>query len=335
MVAHFWIGEYSGMVWSAALVLAAVLHVAIRAWRGLWRAPVPAGVKLHIALAFANMTAATLFGMVAGVNRMTGWLPWSSMSVAFAHAHLAGVGWAVMMVVGVSYRLIPMIVPAEMPTGRSLARSAVLLQAGAIVLVVGILGPAWWSTAGAALVLAGLGAFVAEVRGIVRRKLPAPPALRRPDWATWQTHVAFVWLLVAAAAGLILTLPIGPAWTITLGWIYGTAGLVGFLAQIVVGIQGRLVPMYAWFRGMEAAGMQPPPRSAHALAHHGLARVILLAWTGGVPLLLVGLSARLDWITAAGGAVLLAAVGLNVLQGAIVLEGARRPLDGPAASERP
>jgi hypothetical protein len=57
MVSHFWIGEYSGMAWSAGLVITAVLHVAVRAWTGIAAAPIPWPVKLHVALAFTNCSA--------------------------------------------------------------------------------------------------------------------------------------------------------------------------------------------------------------------------------------------------------------------------------------
>jgi hypothetical protein len=75
MVTHFWMAEYQGMVWSALLVSAAVLHVAVRGWRGLRGAAVPWPVKLHVALAFANMLAASVLGMFIGLNRLFGWLP--------------------------------------------------------------------------------------------------------------------------------------------------------------------------------------------------------------------------------------------------------------------
>ena len=38
LVSHFWIGEYSGMAWSAGLVIAAILQVALRVWVGLVKA---------------------------------------------------------------------------------------------------------------------------------------------------------------------------------------------------------------------------------------------------------------------------------------------------------
>lgn len=314
MVVHFWIGEYSGMVWSAPLVAAAVLHVAVRAWIGLPFSPVPWPVKLHVALAFANMLAAILSGMVIGMNRLFGWFTSSPLPTAFAHAHLAAIGWAVMMVVGLSYRLIPMILPAAMPTSPWMALSAVLLEAGVLVLAAGLVTGSAWTMAGAALVLAGLGSFVRQVRGIVGRKLPRPPALPRPDWATWQTHAAFLWLIVAASSGAIAVLPVPPAWTIALGWIYGTAGLVGFLAQVVIGIQGRLLPLHGWYRAFEAGGMQPPPRSAHTLASPALAKAILVAWSFGVPVLTVGLVSNAPWVIAAASATLVAGVGLSGAQ---------------------
>ncbi|MGH8638934.1 MAG: hypothetical protein ACREUZ_17500 [Burkholderiales bacterium] len=325
MVAHFWLGEYSGIAWSALLVAAAVLHVALRAWLGLPRAPVPWPVKLHVALAFANMILASMFGMLIGLNRMYGWLPWPPLSAAFAHAHLPAVGWAVMMVVGLSYRLIPMIIPAEMPRGRSMATSAVLLEIGTLGLAVALLTRPGWSPVAALVIVAGIASFVRQVRSIVKRKLPPPAALPRPDWATWQTHIAFVWLVIAACTGLALTLPVPPASTIELGWVYGTAGLIGFLAQIVVGIQGRLLPLYGWYRMMERGNMRPPPRSAHALANPGLAKAILLSWTLGVPLLVSGLAADINWILVAGSALLLGGVVLNAAQAVTIVTSDEQP----------
>lgn len=318
IVGHFWIGEYSGMAWSAVLVAGAVLHVAVRAWRGLHGSPVPWPVKLHVALAFANMMLASLLGMVIGLNRINGWFAWSPMSAAFAHGHFAAVGWAVMMVVGLSYRLVPMIVPAEMPNRPAMAVSAVLLEVGSIALAIALLSRSAWTPLAAAIVIAGIASFVYQVRLIVGRKLPPPPALPRPDWSTWQTHLAFGWLLVAAGSGLLVTFPVPSTWTIPLGWIYGTAGLVGFLAQIVVGIQGRLLPLYGWYRMMESNRLQPPERSAHTLASHGLAKAILIMWAIGVPLLAAGLTSGNTSTIAVSCVVLLAGVALNATQVATI-----------------
>ena len=318
MVSHFWLGTYNGMAWSASLVVISVLHVAVRAWTGLLRAAVPRAVKLHVALAFANMLAASLFGIVAGLNRIHGWFGWSPLSTAFAHAHVAVIGWAMMMVVGLSYRLIPMIVPAAMPTRESMARSAILLEAGILALAVALVTGSRWAAVGALLIVAGIASFVQHVREIVKHKLPPPAALPRPDWATWQTHVAFGWLLIATVTGIALTLPISIASTVPLGWIYGTAGLVGFLSQVVVGIQGRLLPLHGWYRMFEASGMKPPERSAHTLASHALAKWILIAWGVGVPLLAAGLAASSPAVIRLGSVFLVAGVAMNAAQAMVI-----------------
>jgi hypothetical protein len=105
---------------------------------------------------------------------------------------------------------------------------------------------------------------------------------------------------------------------VSLGWIYGTAGLVGFLAQIVVGIQGRLLPLHGWYRVLVTEGMKPPGRSAHSLGSHRLARWILLTWTIGVPLLAGGLAFTLLPLVRVGSACLLAGVFLNAAQATVI-----------------
>ncbi len=124
----------------------------------------------------------------------------------FAHAHIAAIGWAVMMVVGLSYRLIPMMLPAAMPTGWTLALSAIAIESGLAVLVVTLLLGSDVVWMGAVLILAGFGCFVAQIRRTVARRLPRPPALPARDWSIWQTHAAFVWLLVAAVLGMALAI---------------------------------------------------------------------------------------------------------------------------------
>jgi hypothetical protein len=206
-----------------------------------------------------------------------------------------------------------------MPKGPAIALSALLLEIGTIGLAAALVIRPHWSPVAALVIVAGIASFVNQVRTIVKRRLPPPAALPRPDWATWQTHLAFLWLLVAASTGLVLTLPVPPGWRIGLGWVYGTAGIVGFLAQIVMGIQGRLLPMYGWYRLLEKGDLQPPTRSAHTLASHGLAKAILIAWALGVPLLVSGLAAGIDSIVAASSALLLVGVALNATQAATIV----------------
>jgi hypothetical protein len=183
-VMQFWVGQYSVMAWSALLVVAAVAHLAVRTAMGLGAAVVPWAVKLHVGLAFANMIAASAFGILLGLNRRHVWFAWSPLAPAYAHLHVAAIEWATMMFVGLAYRLIPMIVPTAMPKGSSMAASAALIECGLAVLVVSLLRQSGWTAAGALLIVAGLISFALHIRMARRHRLPPPAALPRPDWTT-------------------------------------------------------------------------------------------------------------------------------------------------------
>jgi hypothetical protein len=335
MVGHFWIGEYVGMIWAAGPVLGAIAWVAVRAWAGLRAAAVPFPIKLHVALAFVNILAAGGFGATIGVVRTRGLATFSPLPATYAHAHLAAIGWVAMMVIGLAYRLIPMMLPAQMPSGWRLGRSAVLIEAGVLVLGVALVRQSAAAPVGAGLIVAGLASFVVEMRGVLRRRMPRPVALPSRDWSTWQAHVALLWMVVAAALGLALSVGVPAAWTVPLMWVYGVAGLVGFLAQVVTGIQGRLVPLYAWYRAFMLGGGAPPAKGANELPSARFAAAIFAGWTMGVPLLAWGLAGQHRTAIAAAGWVLAAAIatgGVYIVRMIRQAVGAVRPAERGASS---
>lgn len=324
MVAHFWIATYDGMAWSAGLVLFAIAYVARRAARGLSQSPVPPAVTLHVRLAFYNILIAGVLGIVIGVDRTRGLLGLSPVAATYAHAHLAALGWAAMMVIGLSYRLVPMLLPAAMPAARGLAASAILLEAGLAVLVVSLL--AGWPTVpfGALLIVAALATFFTRLGRVARSRLPRPPALPRRDWSIAQVHVAFLWLMAAMGLGLTLALSSFTANRMAVAWIYGVAGLLGFLAQIITGMHGRLIPYYAWYRAMARGQGRPPSVSVHVLISSAHTRVIFFAWLGGIPLLATGLAGNSPAAVRVGALLLLAGVAAGGSHLAYIFRGAAR-----------
>jgi hypothetical protein len=310
MVANFWINTYDGMAGSALFVIGAVAWVGVRVVRGLRGDGVQWAVRLHVVLAFFNFLAAAALGMVIGLDRSRGFLQVSPLSAVFAHAHVAAVGWVTMLVIGLSYRLIPMMLPAGMPTGGWPALSAVLLQSGLLVLTVQLLTDSAFVSVGAFLIAGGVVSFITRVRWMVAHRLPRPPALPARDWSTWQVHMACAWLLIALAIGLVLSIGAADDDRLQLMWIYGVAGLVGFLAQMVVGMQGRLVPLYAWYRAYAATGTAPM-LAAHALTSVPFARSIFLCWAAALPLLAWGLAYADHFAVRLGAVGLLAGLGFG------------------------
>ena len=310
MVSHFWIGTYDGMAWSAALVLVPIARAGWLTARSLRRSAAPPAVLLHVALAFVNIAAAATLGILLGFNRTRGFMTISPLAAMFAHAHLAAIGWAMMLVIGLSYRLIPMMLPAAMPVGRSLALSAIFLETGLLLTVAALLSNSAWLPAGALLIVAGFASFVTRLRGALKHRLPRPPALPSRDWSTWQTHGAFLWLVVAVVLGIVLSTGAGGDTRLTLMWVYAVAGLVGFLGQVIPGIAGRLVPMYAWYRAFAKKG-GPPERAVHDLPHPQFAFRIFVTWSAGVPLMAYGLATSSEIAVRSSAALLLGGVSLG------------------------
>lgn len=311
MVAHFWIERFSGMAWSGAMVALGILYVGWRVIRGMWRAPIPPAVKWHVGLAFANIAAAATMGVLLGFDKVFHFLPGFVLSNVIAHAHFAAIGWAGMMVVGVGYRLLPMVLPAAPPTGRTLFASAALLETGAVGLFVTLLLRSRWSGAFAIVTVAGFVAFGAHLAGMLRRRKPPAAGLPRPDYAVRHAALAMTCLVTTVAIGLWLAFADPSELTMRAALAYGVLGLVGFLAQMVVGMQVRLLPMLAWYsaahRAEDLNQITPPAR----LIAPRLSAVVWTLWLWGVPALAVGFFVNGVPLLVAGALALEAAVLLG------------------------
>jgi hypothetical protein len=224
-----------------------------------------------------------------------------------------------MMIFGVGYRLIPMFVPAAMPSGPGLGASAVLLETGTLGLTLSLLAG---STSSPSVIFI-LGAFVTFfwwIRRTLRDRRPRPTELPGHDWSTWQTPVAVLYLVVASALGCWLTWGAPP---LAITWAYAATGILGFVAQMVAGIQGRLIPLWAWYRALEERDGDLPRQSVHRLIAPRLAFAIFLAWLVGLPILTVGLVTQHEWSIATGSAGLLVAVLMSAVHGAVIIRRAR------------
>lgn len=323
MVSHFWIDRPEGMVWSAGTASAALFYVAVRATAALWPARMPREVKLHFYLAFLNLLIAATLGLLLGLNKVEPVLGGYVMTNVYAHAHMAALGWATMMVMGAGYRLLPMLLPSAMPEGRLVALSAVLLETGVLGLFAALLLRSAAAGLFAVVAVLGIAAFLSRVVWMKRQPRPAPKELRRPDWGVLHALQALGYLAAAAGLGLALALSGSAEWKLRAAPVYGVLGLVGFLAQIVVGVQQRLLPIYAWLRTRYEGGFVDGIPSPHATPARRLQAAGFALWTAGVPLLAAGLGLARRPLLSAGASALLAAVVLSGLGGLILFHRSR------------
>jgi hypothetical protein len=326
VVAGFWWNHPSSVGWSGALVVVAVLIVGARTLAALRSAPVQRAVTLHVSLAFLNFLLAAAAGIAIAFDKTYHVLPGSLLANVFAHAHLAAIGWVGMMAVGIGYRLFPMVLPAAMPQGRALYLSAVLLEAGTLLLASGLAYRARAvSFSGAVAVACGFAAFLVQVRGMLRARRPPPAALPSPDFGRWQSLTAVLYLILSMTIGFVLVTATLSEWTLRIAAAYGVVGLIGFYSQLVAGMEYRLLPYYAWYWAFANTDFKGPAPGPHEMPLPGVQAAAFVLWLAGVPLLALGLL-MIRPLAVAGGASLLA--GAVVLGGADAIAIARHAFRG-------
>jgi hypothetical protein len=120
-----------------------------------------------------------------------------------------------------------------------------------------------------------------------------------------------------------LVVPVSPR---SLQWAaaYGVLGLVGFLAQMVIAMEARLLPMVTWFWAYEASRYRVPPPSPHVMRDRLLQTVVFGGWTVGVPALALGMWAASARLVSLGAWALFVGVALALLDSVLVVAPALR-----------
>ncbi|MDH3591409.1 MAG: hypothetical protein OER88_06000 [Planctomycetota bacterium] len=310
VVMHFWLDGYWGVATSGPFLIFSFAVVGARLWSALRRSRAPLPVRWIIACGYGNVLLAATLGSLVALHRVYPILPGTQLENALAHAHLATIGWATMLFVGVGARLLPMFLPAAPPPEGPLWGVLVLLEGGILALTCALLRSASWAFYAALAVAAGLALFLGLVVWMLRHSRPPPKKMPRPDPGKLQALLALVSLVGAIGVGLFL---VGAdEWH--LGWtmVYGVLGLVGFLAQAIAGVGARLLPMFAWLQAWVRGGYDELPVSQYAMASRPLQFVSVVCWAVGVPLLAWGLARGAPTVGAAGAWALAAGVTLGL-----------------------
>jgi hypothetical protein len=331
IASHFWMGEYSGMYWSGAMALVTPLWVGGRVLSGLRRSPAPLAARLPLAFGIVNLYAAGALGVTLGVNKHALFLPFPQLDAVHAHLHLGAVGFALLMVIGAGYRILPMVLPSAMPRGAVALASPLLVQTGTWGLALSLLfaKPAvpWFG----AVVLAGIGLFLSRVAFMLSNRRPPPRERPRPDWTLGLVLQALAYLVVACGLGAFLSWAPASDASLRAAFAYGVTGLLGFLCSLVLGVEARLVPLAAWLQGFAGGGYRAMPPSVHTAVPPAGILVTVALWTAGVPCLAAGLTLDRPLWTSVGAGCLALAVAIAGASGITALLGLRGPSPQPAA----
>lgn len=166
------------------------------------------------------------------------------LGVMHAHAHLGGLGFFGMMIVAVSYKLLPMFTLSELQSPRRAGTALLLLNLGLAGVVLALVLRRGWQPVAGGVVLVGLALYGMEVRAILRAR-----KRRVLDWGLRHFLVALGLLALTALLGLGLGWPGLPVtlWTTQLETVYGWLGLAGVVSLTVVGFLYKIVPFQVWY----------------------------------------------------------------------------------------
>ncbi len=270
-----------------------------------------------IGLAIFFLVSTLSLGVVLLHNIHTGFLGSARIIVLATHLHVALVGWALVMMVGVSHRLLPMFLLSHGGNTRWTKRALCLLAIGVAVLAAGLTtraSAASWI--GTALLMSGVGCFIWQARcyyvARVRKKI--------------DVGMRFVG---AALAFLAVSALLGPAVLATgishprLATIYVTVGLLGGIVMFIVGFFYKIVPLLAWtVRFKDRMGKGTAPTIAQMFSSK-VAHVQLALMALAVTLLGVGIATASLHVTRCGAVLFLAGVLLFLSQIAQVTLGGR------------
>lgn len=303
---------FTGMVWgfqlfhpnavaAGGLVLAAgVILFVYNIARTLMRVPKWNVVATSIASAIGWFLCVVAAGLlIALVRSWPAELPslaalvcrFDPLGAMHAHAHLGAVGFFTMLIVGVSYKLIPMFTLSELQSRRRAACSVLLLNLGLAGSFATILLRSPWKPVFSLVIIVALGIYGWELRAIMRAR-----KRRTTDWGVryFLTAVALMFPLSVLAA--VLSCPGLPANTCTLQLenVYGFLGLAGVVSFAIIGMLYKIIPFLVWFGAYSR--------------HVGRSRVPALADMYSVPLQIAGYWSFLAGLTLTLGAMEFASI---------------------------
>jgi hypothetical protein len=197
-------------------------------------------------------------GLVHGLRGVALFMShFNAISAMHAHAHLGAVGCFTMLIVGVSYKLIPMFTLSEIQSRRRAGLSVALLNISLVGAFITILAQhplrLTFSISGAT----ALGIYAWELRAILRAR-----KRRALDWGVRYFLTAVAILLCVSLLGAVLSWPGLPlnVFTGQLENVYGFLGLLGAISFAIIGMLYKIVPFLVWFgRYSTEVGRQKVP----------------------------------------------------------------------------
>jgi hypothetical protein len=264
-----------------------------------WLAIAAALIALHLTLTIGATLAHNIRTNALGDTRP---------QVLATHLHVALIGWVLVMIVGISHRLLPMFLLAHKANTRWTRRALACLTLGVAILGAGIpTRSALYMWTGLLLIEAGVCCFLVQARCFYVARL-------RPHLDAGLHHAAVALGFLAMSAALAPAVLLAGSAHRRLATVYILLGLLGGLTLYVVGQFYKIVPFLVWIaRFRHRVGKEQVPTVA-ALYSARVAHVGLALFTTGIAGLALGVATSTVLVTRLGAILFCLATSLFVGQ---------------------
>jgi hypothetical protein len=202
-------------------------------------------IATAIASSLAWLTLTVLAGLfLASAKCWPQISPFNPLAQMHAHAHLGIVGVFLLLILGVSFKLIPMFTLSDVQSPRRAGCSISLINAGLAGLVATIALGSPWKLLFAFMIVAGLVVYAVEMLAIFRAR-----KRRSLDWGLKYFLTALALLAPLSLLALVLCWPTLPVteFTMQLESVYGFVALFGVVVFGIVGMLFKIVPFLVWY----------------------------------------------------------------------------------------
>lgn len=244
LVSHFWLlgtSGAAGMLSSAGTVFAGILLFVINIGLTLRKVRSINISVAHIIAAITYLGTVATIGLLLGINLEYPFITGNHMHYLALHAALGFAGWFSMVIMGVSYRLLPMFTlsysyktwPGWVAFG--------LVNAGILGIIIEfILDKPLYSSV---IIAAGLFMFSYQVILIIGGRMR-----KSLDLGLRHAALAYGYVPVAALTGVYIALSHAmPATRQRFVLAYGFIVIFGCISFLVIGMMYKVVPFLVWF----------------------------------------------------------------------------------------
>lgn len=279
MVTSFWFWNFRWVLWFGSSVSIGLGIFTYNIFRTLKPVKKRDIMAVHLRTALFYLALTFLAGQYLMHDKLIEFSPFGVLAAIHAHAHLAVLGWFMMILFGVSYKLVPMFTLSELVSPRRAWTAYVLLNIGLVGLFLSLLLQNQWTPIAAGCVIAALGLWLVEMVAIFRKR-------KRPklDAALKILLLALAHLPLLAGAGFWLSWPeeAPSALNAQAQTGYGLLALLGFFSLFIIAILYKILPFLVWYRRYAPLIGQRSVPQLHQLYSHVILGVSILMYISGL-----------------------------------------------------